>query len=84
MFVKSLANLRPMSRPDVPTTAEQWQVMAWGAIALLVILGSIALYVEWRTPDVVVAERARYLNFLAWGVALVIYLFKRVLTRVLS
>lgn len=84
MFVKSLAKLRTMSRPDVPTTAEQWQVIAWGAIVLLVVLGSVGLYVEWRAPDVVVAERARYLNFIAWSAALVIYLLKRVLTRILN
>jgi len=84
MFVKSLAKLRTMSRPDVPTTAEQWQVMAWGAIVLLVILGAVGLYVEWRAPNIELAERARYLNFIAWSVALGIYLIKRVLTRVIS
>lgn len=73
-----------MIRPNVPTTAEQWQAMAWGAIVLLVVLGAIGLYVEWRAPNVELAERARYLNFIAWSVALGIYIVKRVLTRVLE
>ncbi len=33
-----------MRLPDEPTTPEQWEVILWGAIVVLFLLGAVGIY----------------------------------------
>ncbi len=70
-----------MRYPDEPTTPEQWQVIAWGAVILLAVLGTIGMYYSFRASadKADVAAEVRYYSLACWGLAATIYAIKRLI-----
>ena len=75
-----------MRYPDVPTTPEQWSVIAWSVIAILAALGVVAIYYSTGAavahPDA--AQQLRHVGLDCWGLAIFIYVLKRVITYIMS
>jgi hypothetical protein len=68
-----------MRWPDEPTTPEQWQVIAWGAVMLFVVVGSIGIWYSFSAPaaKVDLARQIRWYSLSLWALAAVIYGVKR-------
>lgn len=67
--------------PDEPTTPEQWQVIAWASILLLIVLGGVGVYFSLQAPPdkIELARQLRYYSLGSWGLATGIYAVKRLL-----
>jgi len=65
--------------PDEPTTPEQWQVIAWAAIVLLLVVGSVGLYVSFQAPPdkAQLAQQLRHYSLTFYGLAAAVYVVKR-------
>lgn len=68
-----------MRYPDEPTTPEQWQVIAWAAILLCLVLGGVGLYFAWQAPSekAELARQLRDYSLAFWGLAAAVYALKR-------
>ena len=68
-----------MRLPDVPTTPEQWAVIAWLGIVLCAVIGLAGLYVSLNQPPAKadLALRLRYYSLAFLGLAAGIYAAKR-------
>ncbi len=66
--------------PTEPTTPEQWRVIVWASIVLLVIVGCVGLWFSLDPPagKAGVAAQIRSLSFVCFGVAAGIYAAKRI------
>ena len=75
-----------MRLPDEPTTPQQWQVIAWSAILLAIVLGAIGFWCSYMAPaqKTDLAGQVRWCSFAAWGVAGALYLVKILVERFLA
>lgn len=66
--------------PDEPTTPAQWQVIAWAAIVLFLVVGSVGFYFSFQTPPdkAQLAQQLRYSSLAFYGLAAAVYGVKRV------
>ena len=67
--------------PDEPTTPEQWQVIVWGAVVLLAVLGAVGMCYSFRAPadKADLASEVRGYSLACWGLAAAIHVAKRVI-----
>jgi hypothetical protein len=71
--------------PTKRTTPEQWEVVAWAAIILFVILGAVGLYFSSQAPaGKPGVSLLCFLGFSSWGVAAALYVVKRVIGQFLG
>ena len=75
-----------MKLPDEPTTTEQWQVIAWGVVMVLVILGSVAICGSFGAPAARadLARQIRGYGLELWALAVAAYCVKRLIERFVS
>ncbi len=75
-----------MRFPDEPTTQEQWQVIVWGLILVLAVIGGVGMYYSFGAPaaKAELAEPVRWYSLAIWGLAAVIYVIKRIIERILQ
>ena len=68
-----------MKMPDEPTTVEQWQVIAWGAIFALAVLGFVAVWLSCEAPagKADLAQEVRMGGLTSLGLAALVYGVKR-------
>jgi len=66
--------------PTKPTTPEQWQVIAWASIVVLLFLGSVGLYVSFQAPPekIELARQLRHYSLVSYGLAAGVYATKRI------
>jgi len=67
--------------PDEPTTPGQWQVIAGACIVLFLVAGSVGLYLSFQAPPekVEVARQLRNYSLAFYGLALGVYVIKRLI-----
>jgi hypothetical protein len=67
--------------PDEPTTSEQWQVIAWAAIVVCLVLGGIGMGCSFWAPanKAELAAAVRWYSLMSWLLAAAIYGLKRVI-----
>jgi len=72
--------------PDEPTTPAQWQVIAWAAIVLFLVVGSVGLYFSFQAPPdkAQLAQQLRYSSLAFFGLAAAVYAVKRVIAFLLA
>lgn len=75
-----------MRLPDEPTTPEQWEVILWGAIVVLFLLGAVGIYFSFGAAPAKAAltSRVRNIGLMCWGLAGVVYGAKRIIARVID
>ena len=67
----AVGTISAMRYPDEPTTPEQWQVIAWAAILLFLVVGGVGLYFAWHAPPekAELAQQLRHYSLAFWSLA---------------
>lgn len=75
-----------MRLPDVPTTPEQWNVIAWAGIAVFVIMGGVGIdfSLNPKQDDADLVLQLRKYSLICWGLAVGTYAVKRLFTLLCS
>ena len=66
----------------LPTTPQQWNVIAWTGIAMFVLMGALGIYVSWNPKhyDADLVLQLRKYSLICWGCGGGIYGVKRLVT----
>ena len=75
-----------MRYPDEPTTPEQWQVIAWGTVMVLGLIGCIGFCYSLGAPvaKADLAAQIRWYSLVCWALAVAVYAVKRIIERLLQ